>query len=223
MEDGSSFDYTERQTMIFEGGTNLLFAGSLGAILILLSRIPTMLLIIEMMNNVIPGPTITLALMFFVGELIALVGVIFLGLGIMMLMKRYGKTYGPILFLAVIAPFLMSLFIPLQITTPGQYILSGLFNSIVSIVTSIIIGIALLIVRTQSVNPNITGITGILNIANPLVYMLSGLVPVLIEDLSIAYPIYLLTFFIFSFIVYVLFSILFYMEARSSVIDVLDW
>jgi hypothetical protein len=223
MEEGSNFNHYETQSIVTNRGANLFYTAAFGSILMIVSRVPTLVYYYELMNNVIPSPVVTIALFLSIGTLIALVAGILLGLGLMALMKRYGKTYGPILFLAVIAPYLFSQFTAFQYSTPEELIGFRMYSFAVSIVTSIIIGIGILSVRIHSVNPALTGITGILTIVNPIISSFSGLLLMIIEDPTTGYLMYFLTGFAFPFVVSIFLFMLFYGEARSGVALTLDW
>ncbi|MGD2073086.1 MAG: hypothetical protein PVG65_06325 [Candidatus Thorarchaeota archaeon] len=223
MEDISSIDYYEDQTIVYSGGSNMLLAGLFGAILMIASRIPSLLFNFELMSNVVPSPTATWALLLSLGSLVALVAGILMGLGLMALMKRYGKPYGPILFLAVVVPSLISQFFMLQVTSPEQAIVSGMLLSVIGIVASVIISGGILMIRTQSVKPNLSLITGILYLSNPISFMLSGALLMITQNPSIAYPIYFLTTIGFAFIVNTLFILLFYTEANTCVTQTLAY
>jgi hypothetical protein len=222
MEDGYSFDSQEAQTITTESGSNLLYAGAVGVILLIVSRIPGLLFNLELMFSAIPSPIVTWALFIALGTLIWYIAVILYGLGLMGLMKRYVRPYGPVLLVAVIVPSILLPGTLIDITTPPQVIMVGIFSSALNIGISILIGAAILTIRNESVNPTITGITAILNIVNPIVYITSSVL-LLFTDPVIGYPIYLIGFGFAFIIVNIFFFILFYSEARVEIARTLDW
>ena len=222
MEYDSSSEYYENQTHVTYGNPSHLYAGAVGGLFLVFSRIPSLLFSLMLISNVEPNPLTSWAIYLSIGTLVAVVGGILLGLSFMALMKRYGKSYGPILFLAIVIPSFISQY-SFGVTTPESALSFGTYSLIVNIATSVIIGIGILSVRSQSVNPILTGITGILAIANPIVYAFSGVLLMIIVDPSLGLFIYFLTGFAVSFIFYIALMMLFYSEGRSRITGTLDW
>ena len=223
MEYDSSSDVFEEQTQVSYGNTSHFYAGALGSILILVSRAPSLLFNLILISSVEPNPILTWSIFLVLGTLVAVAGGILLGLGLMALMKRYGKSYGPLLFIAIILPSIVSQYT--AVFTPAQLITLGLVSFVVGILASAIVGVGILSVRSQSVSPSITTITGVLTIANPIVYASSGVLLMMIVevDYATALLMYFITGFAFSFLVNIFSAILFNSEARSGGTRELEW
>jgi hypothetical protein len=221
MEFDSSSDVFKEQTPVSYGNTSHLYAGAFGSILILISKVPSFLFNLTLSSSIEPNPITSWYVFLTLGALVAVIGGILLGLGLMALMKRYGKSYGSLLFIAIILPYIVGQYT--AIFTPTQAITFGLVALVVGLITSALVGIGILSVRSQSVNPNITIITGIFTIANPIVYAFSGLLLIIVEDYATALLMYFITGFGFSFLVNILLAIMFNAEARSGGTRELEW